>query len=330
MTASTTLSSSSCRTMRQRVAPSAVRMPISRARAADRDSRRLATLAQAMSRMKPTAPIMAQNIVFAAPPTWRLGERLDPHGRHVLVVLGIGGDEPLCDAVHLGARFLARHPGRSTPKTSRSSCVTLLARVVGNLRQPDLRVVRKQHLFGHDPDDGGWLAVDANGRADDVRIAAVAVLPEGVADDGDGLGALLLVGGREIAAEEGRLTDQAEDICGDPGTSCLLGQSLRVADVHHAVAGAAKPLEGPARLAPVAQLRVRHQQPPLPVTLPGQHEHAVGVVVGQAAQESGIHDAEADGVDADPERQGGYRSSREPAFLEDEAKGEAKILEHGG
>ena len=52
----TRLSVSSCRTSRQRLAPSAVRMAISFWRAAARASSRLATLAQVMIRTKPTAP----------------------------------------------------------------------------------------------------------------------------------------------------------------------------------------------------------------------------------------------------------------------------------
>ena len=49
MSASSTLSISSCRTMRQRVAPIDTRTAISRERCAERASRRLATLAQAIS-----------------------------------------------------------------------------------------------------------------------------------------------------------------------------------------------------------------------------------------------------------------------------------------
>jgi hypothetical protein len=50
------LSVRSWRTSRSREAPSALRMAISFPRAAARDSSRLATLAQAISRTKPTAP----------------------------------------------------------------------------------------------------------------------------------------------------------------------------------------------------------------------------------------------------------------------------------
>ena len=56
-TASSTLSVSSWRTIRPRLAPSAARTAISFCRASARDSSRFATFAQAMSSTKPTAPI---------------------------------------------------------------------------------------------------------------------------------------------------------------------------------------------------------------------------------------------------------------------------------
>ena len=58
--ASTRLSTSSCRAISARDAPSAVRTVISRWRAVPRASSRLATLAQAISSTKPTAPSSSQ------------------------------------------------------------------------------------------------------------------------------------------------------------------------------------------------------------------------------------------------------------------------------
>ena len=59
--ASSTLSTSSCRTMRHRVAPIETRTAISRERSAARASSRLATFAQAMSSTNATAPMSDQN-----------------------------------------------------------------------------------------------------------------------------------------------------------------------------------------------------------------------------------------------------------------------------
>ena len=66
-----TASTSSWRTMRQRDAPSARRTAISRARCAARESSRLATFAQAISRTKPTAPINVRNMIRMGPPLKR-------------------------------------------------------------------------------------------------------------------------------------------------------------------------------------------------------------------------------------------------------------------
>ncbi len=71
MIESSTLSTSNWRTMRQREAPSEIRTDISRARAADRASRRLATLAHAISSTKPTAPISDRKISLIGPPFTR-------------------------------------------------------------------------------------------------------------------------------------------------------------------------------------------------------------------------------------------------------------------
>ena len=61
---SSRLSTSSCRTIRQRAAPSDTRTAISRDRCAALASSRLATFAHAISRTKPTAPINDRNTVL--------------------------------------------------------------------------------------------------------------------------------------------------------------------------------------------------------------------------------------------------------------------------
>ncbi len=62
------LSINSWRTMRQRLAPSDTRTEISRERAAERARSRLATLAQAMSSTKPTAPMSERKMARIGPP----------------------------------------------------------------------------------------------------------------------------------------------------------------------------------------------------------------------------------------------------------------------
>ena len=67
--ASTRLSTRSCRTMRQRLAPIDIRTETSCARVAARASSRLATFAHAISRTNATAPVIAANSATMGPPT---------------------------------------------------------------------------------------------------------------------------------------------------------------------------------------------------------------------------------------------------------------------
>ncbi len=69
---SNTLSVSSCRASRQRPAPIAVRIAISRCRAVARASSRLARLAQAISSTKPTAPMSTSSAGRILPTTCSL------------------------------------------------------------------------------------------------------------------------------------------------------------------------------------------------------------------------------------------------------------------
>ena len=68
-------------------------------------------------------------------------------------------------------------------------------------RDPDHGVLRKLESFGHHAHDRLPVAFDRDGSADDGRIAAEAVAPERVADDGDVTGTGRVVTRPEHAAE---------------------------------------------------------------------------------------------------------------------------------
>ena len=78
-------------------------------------------------------------------------------------------------------------------------------------------------------------------------IAAVAALPEVVADHDDGLGAGALVGGCQITAEDRRLPQQAEVLAVSNVPLDLFRQRAIAADVHRAVAIRGEAVEAPAR-----------------------------------------------------------------------------------
>ena len=61
---------------------------------------------------------------------------------------------------------------------------------------------------------------------------------------------------------------------------------------------------------------MRHVAPAL-TGLPRQNEEPIGVVERQSAEERGMDDAETDGVDADPERQGNNGGRRKPSIFDD-------------
>jgi hypothetical protein len=82
--ANTRLSVSNWRIIRPRLAPSAVRMTKSRCRALVRTSNKLATLAQAISNTKPTAPNKTNKAGRTGPTSWsRNGITATPMSRFV-------------------------------------------------------------------------------------------------------------------------------------------------------------------------------------------------------------------------------------------------------
>ena len=226
-----------------------------------------------------------------------LRECLDTHCRQRLVGIGIRGQKTPGDAVHLGLCFLAGRRVRQPSEDTKRARIPLV-RLGWDGRRPHFGVVGESHADGHDADNRRRLSVDAHRRAEHVRIAAVPVLPEGVADNRDGFGAFAFVAGREITAEEWRLLQQAERIGRDPGAARLLRQRAVVADVHGAVSKRRKPRERVACLAPILQLEVRDRPPPL-TALPGQGVEPIRASEGQAAEERRVDQREPDRVDAD-------------------------------
>ena len=72
----------------------------------------------------------------------------------------------------------------------------------------------------------GWPLTRSD-LAEHVRIAAVPVLPEVVADDDDRFGPGALVAGREVAAEERLLAEHAERVGGRATCRCTCSGHAR-------------------------------------------------------------------------------------------------------
>ncbi len=111
-----TLSTSNCRTIRTRDAPSATRMLISLARCADRASSRLATFAHAMSSTKPTAPISARKINRIGPPFCR-SLNVISIGVMPLFVVGYSSASLVVMDVNSASAWSRLTPGARRPNT---------------------------------------------------------------------------------------------------------------------------------------------------------------------------------------------------------------------
>ena len=115
----------------------------------------------------------------------------------ILVGLRILRGQRRADGLELGARLFDGHAVVETPD---GEVAPRLPRLPGDGRghragrQPDIRVEGKVHALRHHPDDGAVLIDDADGLADDVRIAAIALPPQRVADQDDDRRARCLFG----------------------------------------------------------------------------------------------------------------------------------------
>ena len=162
---SSTLSTSSCRTTRHRLAPSAARIAISRSRAVDRASSILATLAQAINSSSATAaPSVKQRLPERPHDAVHIAARFD--GEPLRIVLRIRLRQPLRDRQQVGLHLFERDP-RLQP-----SLVDELPVGVGAVqfhRQPQVRVALGEALR-HDPDQRGRRAVQHEGAPQDRGI----------------------------------------------------------------------------------------------------------------------------------------------------------------
>ena len=161
---------SSCRTMRQRPAPSAARMEISRWRTEARASSRFATLEQAISSTSVTAPIIV-NITSSTCSGSIHSLSVRARHRPVLVLDGIGGGETGGDRLELLLGLLLRdarlHPGEHG--VHRPAVIAHAGVLVGRDGDPEPLVLREQELLGHDADHGVRTSIDGDRPADDRR-----------------------------------------------------------------------------------------------------------------------------------------------------------------
>ena len=102
---------------------------------------------------------------------------------------------------------------------------------------------RSSHAVGHHADDRRRLSIHAESAADDVCIGAIAVFPEAIAEEGDWLGAGVVVGRREVTADERLLPQYGEDVGSDRCSSDLLRRARSPLMFDVVFRNAARPLK---------------------------------------------------------------------------------------
>ena len=119
-----------------------------------------------------------------------LRERLHPHTDQVLVRhpdrrrQAAGRSRSFPPAPRCACCPSARRPKIFSGRLFRRRCASF-----GMNGSPDLGVVGEVHPVGHDADDRRRLAVQTKGPAEHARIAAVSILPDAIAENGDRVGA---------------------------------------------------------------------------------------------------------------------------------------------
>ena len=257
-------------------------------------------------------------------------ERLDDADGELLVAGRMGRGQALDDAVELGLR-LRRGDAVFQAREHREVANVAAADLVRqrDRRYPELGVGRELDAGRHHADDRPRLAVDADGQAEHAAIAAVARLPEGVAEDHDALGARLVVAAPEAAAEEHRLAQQVEAVGGDPDARRVLRRRPRVAHGHRSAQEGGQAFVRGRAGAPVEQIGPRDRLSAAGgrLALDAEDVEPVGLGEGQAADQDGVDQREHRGVDADAQGQGRNRHDAEPSILDEEAQREAQVLQ---
>ena len=253
---------------------------------------------------------------------------LDPR-LDVFVGVRILGFELARDVDQLALRLLARDAGREVAEHLPVPRVAaLLIEVLdGSERQPDIGVERELEAVGHDADDRRRHVVDAHGAADHRRVAAVAIHKDAVTDQRHRRCAGAIVFRRETAAEHRLLAHDPE--CGrvDISAAVALRRLAFVAEVGDVAGINREHVEGSRRIAPVAEIEIRHAHVAVANPVGRSHgHHAIGVGHGHAADQHGVHEREDGGIHADAQRQRHGGDQREPLVFQQQPAGKAHIF----
>ena len=299
--------------MRLRLAPMAARMPISRSRVVARASSMLATLQQAITIRRLTAP----NSVYNTPRNSRTTQSMTvmtSKARMRRIVLGIFRRPARGDHVQL--RFgLGRRDTRAQVRLKRpeASRRPRIVTAVHLRRQPEIDDVPLEP-WRHHADDGSWSAAEHERAADDARVGVEEPDPRAMGHDRNWRRTRRRIGRAEHPPDLRRHAEEREAVGGHPRNR----QALRAGFAHPMHGVAARPdhvLERLRLLQVVEELRRREIGAAMDAIrriLQEDIHHAIGSRVRKGIEDDVAEDAvdDRDGADAEGQREDGHR--REP------------------
>src|SRR5687767_4114397 len=178
--------------------------------------------------------------------------------------------------------------------------------------------------FRSDADDFKGMAVELDGFAENVGRAAVMILPESVADDGDGavLAAVVqIIFAIEDAAAFGRNAEDVEEIAADPeAVDDALFALLREVEATRAIG------EGAGETVLMIANGFPQRNGEMIVAADGEADQAMRIGHGKRTKHERVDDAEDRGVGADAERERKNSGDGEAARGHKIAPAVAKIL----
>lgn len=194
-------------------------------------------------------------------------------------------------------------------------------------RDPELGAIGEVEAGGHDADDGGAILVDLNGFAEDVRITAVAALPEFFADD-DNLGAVgevVFAGNR--AAEKWIEAKHAEYAVAHPCPWDALGGALPSNRPLDGIVDA-DVIENPSAGADIEIIGERDLRGFVGIcgTGFGDGDEAFRLRIGKRAKEEAVGEAEDEGGGSDAESENEDRGGGDGEIFTKDANGVTEIV----
>ena len=173
----------------------------------------------------------------------------------------------------------------------------LFRAALGRHEGPQVALVEDLEAGGRDADYGEGLAVERDGAADNGRVGGEARVPEELADDDDVGAGAAVIGGKGAAGEEGD-AQEGEEFLRDR----LAGNALRAVGRLEGAAAAGDGGHGGedgVAVVPVEEVEGRGAVVDVAGRVFPQHDEAVRLVVGEGAEERGVHYGEDGGVGAD-------------------------------